>query len=399
MKLCCAIARALAPVAGSLVLAVLTSCEKQAVVTSIGPPEVLVSAVIQEEVPIFQQWVGTLDGSENADVKARTTGYLQSRNYQEGSFVKKGDLLFEIDPRPFVAALDQAKGQLDQAQASMIAAQLQAKRAEELFKGKVISDEEYTNETQDYQTKLAAVAAAQAALEQAKLNLDYTKVISPLDGIAGQAQAQIGDLVGTGSNTTLTTVSQLEPVRCYFPISEQSYWRFADELKKMMAVPEEQRPDRVELILPDGTVYSHKGKFAFVNRQVDSKTGTIQVAVNFPNPDLTLRPGQYVTARAQVQTIPNALLIPQAAISELQGGTQIAVISPDGKAEIREIETGPIFGQLIVVTQGVKLGEKVVVEGFQKIRQGMEVSAKPYSGGGNHQGEQNAKVETSSSQS
>src|SRR6202011_5095748 len=190
----------------------------------------------------------------------------------------------------------------------------------------------------------------------------YTKVVSPRDGIAGQAQAQIGDLVGSGSNTVLTTVSQIEPIRCYFPISEQSYWEFADSLKKWMAVPEAERPDKVELILPNGSVYSHKGKFAFVDRQVDPKTGTIQIAVSFPNPELTLRPGQYATARAEIGSIPNALLIPHRAISQLQGGTQVAVVNPDGKAEIRAVTIGPVYGHMIVIKEGVKPGEKVIVE-------------------------------------
>jgi membrane fusion protein, multidrug efflux system len=355
------------------------SCQKPASTVASGPPEVLVTEVVQKEVPMIRQWVGTLNGSENADVRARTTGYLQKRAYEEGGYVKQGDLLFEIDPRPFVAALDQAKSQLQEAQATLLGVELDAKRAKELFQGKVISEQEYTNKTQDYQTKLAAVAAAQAAVESAQLNLDYTKVVSPLDGIAGQAQAQIGDLVGTGSNTVLTTVSQIEPIRCYFPISEQTYWEFADFLKKAMAVPEAERPDRVELILPDGSVYSHKGKFAFVDRQVDPKTGTIQIAVSFPNPELTLRPGQYATARAEIGSIPNALLIPQQAVSQLQGGSQVALVSSDGKAEIRAIKVGPVFGQMVVVTDGLKAGEKVIVEGFQKVRQGTEVLAKPYS--------------------
>jgi len=185
-----------------------TSCQKPASTVSSGPPEVLVTEVVQKEVPMIRQWVGTLNGSENADVRARTTGYLQKRAYQEGGYVKQGDLLFEIDPRPFVAALDQAKSQLQEAQATLLGVELDAKRAKELFQGKVISEQDYTNKTQDYQTKLAAVAAAQAAVESAQLNLEYTKVVSPLDGIAGQAQAQIGDLVGSGSNTVLTTVSR-----------------------------------------------------------------------------------------------------------------------------------------------------------------------------------------------
>jgi len=373
-----------------------SSCQKPASTVSSGPPEVLVTEVVQKEVPLIRQWVGTLNGSENADVRARTTGYLQQRAYQEGGYVKQGDLLFEIDPRPFVAALDQAKSQLQEAQATLLGVELDAKRAKELFQGKVISEQEYTNKTQDYQTKLAAVAAAQAAVESAQLNLDYTKVVSPLDGIAGQAQAQIGDLVGTGSNTVLTTVSQIQPIRCYFPISEQSYWEFADRLKELMMVPEAQRAERVELILPDGSIYSHKGKFAFVDRQVDPKTGTIQIAVNFPNPEFTLRPGQYATARAEVGSIPNALLIPQQAVSQLQGGNQVAVVSPDGKAEIRAIKIGPTFGQMIVVTDGLKAGEKVIVEGFQKVRQGTQVLAKPYTDSMKAQEAQDASKKSSS---
>jgi RND family efflux transporter MFP subunit len=365
-------------------LALLTafiSCEKPRTPARLaGPPEVLVTEVIQKEVPVIRQWVGTLNGFENADVRARTTGYLQKRAYQEGGYVKKGDLLFEIDPRPFVAALAQASGQLQEAKATLLAVELQAKRAKELWQGNVISQEQYTNQTQSYQTNLAKVAAAQAAVDEAQLNLGYTNILSPLDGIAGQAQAQIGDLVGTGTNSALTTVSQIDPIRCYFPISEQTYWEFANQLKEMMSVPEAERPERVELILPDGSIYPHKGKFAFVDRQVDPKTGTIQIAVNFPNPELTLRPGQYVTARAEIQTIPNALLIPQEAISELQGGAQIAVVHPDGKAEIRAVKVGPVYGHSIVVTEGLKAGEKVVVVGFQRVRQGMQVSAKPYAG-------------------
>jgi RND family efflux transporter MFP subunit len=381
------------------VVAAFTSCKKASVASSSSPPEVLVTEVIQKDVPIVQQWVGTLNGFENADVRARTTGYLQKKAYHEGGYVKEGDLLFEIDPRPFIASLDQAKGQLQEAQATLLGVELDAKRAKELFASKVISEQEYTNKTQDYQTKIAAVTAAQAALEAAQLNLDYTKVVSPLNGIAGQAQAQIGDLVGSGSNTVLTTVSQIDPIRCYFPISEQKYWEFADWLKKAMAVPEAERPERVELILPTGSVYLHKGKFAFVDRQVDPKTGTIQIAVSFPNPELTLRPGQYATARAEIGTMPNALLIPQQAVSQLQGGNQVAVVSADGKAEIRAIKVGPVFGQMIVVTDGLKAGEKVIVEGFQKVRQGTQVLAKPYTDSTKSREAQNTSKEASSGQS
>jgi membrane fusion protein (multidrug efflux system) len=333
---------------------------------------------VQKEVPVFRQWVGTVNGVQNAEVRARTEGYLTSIPYQQGGFVKKGEVMFLIDPRPFTASLDQAKGQLEEAKATLLGVQLDAQRAKELFDTKVISEQEYTNKTQLYQTKLAAVAAAQAAFEQAQLNLDYTKIVSPLDGVAGQQQAQIGDLVGTGTNQVLTTVSQIDPIWFYLPISEQSYWEFADRFKEMMTVPEEKREQIVELSLADGSVYPHKGRFAFLDRQVDPKTGTIQVAVSFPNPELTLRPGQYGIARAMIRTIPNALLIPQQAVSQLQGSNMIAVVNPDGKAEIRAIKVGETYHGMIVVTEGLKAGEKVIVEGFQRVRQGTPVSAKPY---------------------
>ena len=382
--------------AALFMLAALTSCKKPAAETGAPePPEVLVTEVVEKDVPLISQWVGTLNGIQNAQVRARETGYLQTIAYQQGGYVKKGDLLFEIDPRPFVAALDQAKSQLTAAQATLLGVELDAKRAKELFQNKVISEQEYTNKTQDYQTKLASAAAAQAAVDDAQLNLTYTKIVSPLDGIAGQQQAQLGDLVGSGSNTVLTTVSQIDPIWCLFPISEQTYWQFADRLKEMMAVPEDKRPERVELILPNGSVYPHKGKFAFVDRQVDQKTGTIQIAVTFPNPELTLRPGQYATARAEVDIIPKALMIPQRAISELQGGDQVGIVNADGKAEIRAVTIGQVYGQLIVIKDGLKAGEKVIVEGFQKIRQGIPVSAKPYIESTKPEGTQDASEQKS----
>jgi RND family efflux transporter MFP subunit len=387
------------PVCASALFALilLTSCGKSPQeAQSTAPPEVLVTNVVVKDVPLIRQWVGTLNGIQNAQVRARETGYLQTIAYQQGGYVKKGDLLFEIDPRPFIAALDQAKSQLAAANATLLGVQLDAKRAKELFNSKVISEQEYTNKTQEYQTKLAAAAAAQAAADDAQLNLDYTKIVSPLDGIAGQQEAQIGDLVGTGSNLVLTTVSQIDPIWCNFPISEQSYWEFADRLKEMMAVPEDKRPEKVELILPNGSVYPHKGRFAFIDRQVDPKTGTIQIAVSFPNPELTLRPGQYATARAEIGTIPNALLIPYRAISELQGGDQVAIVNPDGKAEIRAVTIGQVYGDLIVIKEGLKPGEKVIVEGFQKVRQGMPVAAKPYNESSKTEGTQDASQQKSS---
>jgi membrane fusion protein (multidrug efflux system) len=380
-------------------LAVLTSCQKPSTTRVTGPPEVLVAEVIQKEVPVIREFVGTLNGVENAQVRAREVGYLQTIAYQQGGYVKKGDLLFEIDPRPFIAALDQAKGQLQEAQATLLGVELEAKRAKELFQQSVISEQEYTNKTQDYQTKLAAVTAAQASVDDAQLNLSYTKIVSPLNGIAGEQDAQIGDLVGSGGNQVLTTVSQIDPIWFLLPISEQTYWEFADALKEAMMRPEAERPAKVELILANGNVYPHKGTFAFVGRQVDPKTGTIQIAVSFPNPELTLRPGQYGRARAEIETIPNALLIPLQAVSQLQGLDQVAVVNPDGKAEIRAVKVGQVYGRdMIVVVEGLTLGEKVVVEGFQRVRQGVQVSAKPYTGASKTPGTQDDTEKNSSGQ-
>jgi membrane fusion protein, multidrug efflux system len=399
MRLEPTIVRALALLAALFILSAFPSCKKAVSTINSGPPEVLVTEVIQKEVPVIREFVGTLNGIENAQVRAREAGYLQTIAYQQGGYVKKGDLLFQIDPRPFLAALDQAKGQLQEAQATMLGVELDAKRAKELFDQQVISDQEYTNKTQAYQTKLAAVTAAQAAVDDAQLNLSYTKITSPLDGIAGQQQAQIGDLVGTGENQVLTTVSQIDPMWFLLPISEQTYWEFADALKKMMVRPEAERQAKVELILADGSVYPHKGKFAFVGRDVDPKTGTIQIAISFPNPELTLRPGQYGRARAEIETIPDALLIPQQALSQLQGNDEVGVVNPDGKAEIRAVKVGQLYGRnMIVVTQGLKLGEKVIVEGFQRVRQGLEVSAKPYQETSTTQGAQDDSQRNSTSQ-
>ena len=358
----------------------LTSCEKPQAAAETDPPEVLVTNVVQRDVPIIREWVGTLNGVQNAQINARVEGYLTTIAYQQGSYVKKGDLLFQIDPRTFQASLDQAKAQLQEDQAILLQVESDAKRARELFAGRVISAEEFTDKTQTYKSKVGAVAADQAAVEQAQLNLGFTKIVSPLDGIAGKEQAQIGDLVGTSAGTVLTTVSQVDPIWCYFTISERDYWAHAEPINRMLMVPEEKRPENVELILPDGSAYEHKGRLAFINRQVDSTTGTIEVAASFPNPELTLRPGQYVTARAEVDQLPNALLIPRQAVSVLQGSDQVGIVNPDGKAEIRAVTLGEIYGYMVVVKEGVKAGEKVIVEGFQRVQQAMPVTAKPYPG-------------------
>ncbi|MGA8657414.1 MAG: efflux RND transporter periplasmic adaptor subunit [Chthoniobacterales bacterium] len=357
----------------------LSGCEKKTVQTEAPPPpEVLVTQVVKGDVPIVREWVGTLDGSENADIRARVTGYLQRKDYQEGGYVKEGNLLFEIDPRPFEAALDEAKSQLDQAQAVQLATEADFARSQELFNKKVISEQEFENKRQLNQANVAKVAALEAAVETAQLNLGFTKITAPVDGIAGLAKAQIGDLVGPGSTTTLTTVSKIEPIRLYFPLSEKDYKQHANMLQKAMQRPDSEREEAIEMVFADKTVYPQRGKFSFVDRQVDPTTGTILIAANFPNPEHALRPGQFAKARAAIEKIQGALLVPERALVELQGSYQIGVLGQDNKAEIRPIKIGPRFKGQVVVTQGLKEGEKVIVEGVQKVRPGMVVTAKPY---------------------
>ena len=356
----------------------LSGCEKKTVQTAPAPPEVLVTEVVKGNVPTVGEWVGTLDGEENAEIRARVTGYLQKKAYQEGGFVKEGDLLFEIDPRPFEAALAEAKSQLEQAKAIQAATQADFERSQELFNKKVISVQEFENKRQANQANVAKVGALEAALQTAQLNLGFTKITSPFDGIAGLAKAQIGDLVGTGSTSPLTTVSKIDPIRLYFPISEKEYKGHANALREAMQRPYSERPEAIEMLFADGTVYPKKGRFSFVDRQVDPTTGTILIAASFPNPEHTLRPGQFAKARAVIDKIPGALLVPERALVELQGSYQIGVVGADNKAEIRPIKIGPRFNGQVVVTEGLKEGEKVIVEGMQKVRPGMILTAKPY---------------------
>jgi RND family efflux transporter MFP subunit len=366
----------------ALALAILIDvlgCEKKVAETGPpAPPEVLVTQVVSGDVPVIREWVGTLDGSENADIRARVTGYLQKRDYQEGSYVKENDPLFEIDPRPFEAALAQAKSELAQVQATQAAAQADFERSQELYNKKVISVQEYENKRQLNQAQVAKTQALEAAAQTAQLNLDYTKIAAPVDGIAGLSKANIGDLVGTGSEVTLTTVSKIDPIQLNFPINEADYKQHASALQKGMQKPESEREATVELVFADGTVYPQRGKFSFVDRQVDPTTGTILVAANFPNPDHSLRPGQFAKARAAVEKISDVLLVPERALSELQGSYQVGVIDDNGKAEIRPIKIGPRYHHQVVVTEGLKKGEMVIVEGLQNVRPGMNVNVKPY---------------------
>jgi len=353
---------------------------------TVAPPEVMVAQVEQRDVPIYGEWIGTLDGLVNADVRAQVTGYLVRQDYKEGAYVNKGELLFEIDPRPFQAALDQAEGQLAQANAQLANAEavqvrtrLDVERYTPLAKEQAASQQDLDNATQNNLAARATVATAQAqiktaeaSVETAKLNLGFTRLTSPISGIAGQAQLQVGALVST-SGTAVTTVSTLDPVRDYFTVNEQAYL----QLQNQFSASDKQRW-KLQLILADGTTYPHEGTFYFAGRAVDQNTGAIQLAALFPNPGNVLRPGQYGKVRAVVRIEKGALLVPQPAVTELQGSYQADVVGPDGKIAIRPVKVGDRIGTLWIIQEGLKPGERVVAEGQQNLRPGMLVQPKPF---------------------
>jgi membrane fusion protein (multidrug efflux system) len=338
---------------------------------------VQVASVTQKDVPIYSEWVGTLDGYVNAQIQPQVTGYLIKQDYREGSFVPKGDVLFEVDPRPFQALLDQAKAQLAQAEAQLGTATLNVKRDIPEAQAQAIPQSQLDNDTEAKLAAKAAVEAGQAAVEQAQLNLGYTKVRSLIDGIAGVAQVQVGNLVTP--STVLTAVSQLNPIKAYFPISGVEYLRITSRVSPgTLNLLSSADPIPLELILPDGSTYSYKGKILFANRQIDAQTGTIQIVGAFPNPRNILRPGQTGRVRAVTELRRGALLVPQRAVTELQGAYQLAVLQPGNKIAIRTVQVGARVGSMWIINQGLKLGERVVAEGTQSVRDGMVVTPEPY---------------------
>jgi RND family efflux transporter MFP subunit len=353
------------------------------------PPEVEVVQVEQKDVPIWNEWVGTLDGFVNAQIKPQVTGYLLRQTYKEGSFVKKGQLLFEIDPRTFQAALDQAKaqranaeGQLAQAEANQVKAQLDVNRYTPLAKEQAVSQQDLDNAVQgnvaaqaQVRAAKAQIDAARAQVEAAQLNLSFTRIVSLIDGIVGIAQAQIGDLVGPTS--LLTTVSTLDPIKVYFPVSERGYLDYVKENPDAEKRAAEEKQLALELVLADGSVYPNKGSFSFADRQVDVKTGTLRLQGLFPNPGNILRPGQFARVRAVTKTRRGALLIPQRAVTELQGSYQVAVVSKDNKVSIRPVKVAERVGTEWIIDTGLKPGERVVAEGIQRVKAGMTVNPKP----------------------
>jgi len=351
--------------------------EKKPAPTALLPPDVEVVNVIQQDVPIYSEWIGTTQGLVNAVIRAQVTGYLLKRNYKEGSFVRKGEMLFEIDPRTFQAALDQAQGQLAAAKARLGKTELDVKRYTPLAKQSAISQQELDDAIQANLAAKAGIQSAAAAVETAKLNLSFTRIASPIDGIAGAANAQMGDLVGPGQIGELTTVSTVNPIQVNFSISEQEYMGAAEAIAKGQDRGMEFSEEKLELILADGSVYPQRGKFYFAGRQVDAKTGTILITALFPNPGNILRPGQYARVRALTQTRKGALLVPQRSVTELQGSFQVAVVGADNKVAIRPVKVGERVASLWVIEEGLKPGERVVVEGVQKVRENMPVNPKP----------------------
>jgi len=354
------------------------------------PPEVLVTTVLQQDVPVTGEWVATLDGYVNAQIQPQVSGYLIRQNYREGSFVHEGEVLFEIDPRPFEATLAQAKGQLAQAKGQLAQAKAQldlarinVKRDTPLAKARAIAQSQLDTEIQaektaeaNIETAKAAIQTAEAAIQTAELNLGFTKVRALVDGIAGIAAVQIGNLVGPSA--VLTTVSKVDPIKVYFPISEQEYLGVAGLIKSGRGDGWLRKAGSValQLVLADGSLYPHSGRIVFTDRQVDAQTGTIRIVGAFPNPGNILRPGQFGRVRAVKETRRAALLVPQRAVGHVQGQYQVAVVGDDNKVNIRQVTLGPRADTLWVIEKGLHPGERVITEGITKVAQGMTVVPK-----------------------
>jgi membrane fusion protein, multidrug efflux system len=339
-----------------------------------APVPVSIATVEQRDVDLYGDWVATLDGYVNAQIQPQVSGYLIKQAYREGSVVQSGQLLFEIDPRPFQAALDQAQGQLAQAQAQLDLIDMNVNRDEPLAKARAIAQSQLDNDVQQQAGQRAAVRSAEANVEQAQLNLGFTKVHSLVTGIAGQAQTQVGNLVS--QSTTLTSVSQVDPIKVYFSISEQEYLALssrvtaggkADLLSSGNAVP-------LQLTLSNGSIYPYKGQIVFVDRQINAQTGTIRIAGSFLNPQHLLRPGQFGRIKAETDVRRDALVIPQRAVNELQGSYQVAVVTPDNTVQIRHVVPGPQLGSSWIIVSGIKPHERVVTEGIAKLKDGMRVA-------------------------
>ncbi len=346
-----------------------------------GPPpapDVQVVTVEQMDVPVYTEWVTTLDGYINAQIRPQVTGYLLKRTYDEGAVVRKGQVLFVIDARPFQAALEQVQAQQAQAEAQLTKTTLDVDRDTPLAREKAIPQAQLDNDIQAKAAARAGVDAAKAQVEQAKLNLEFTQVRSLVDGVAGLAQGQIGDLVGP--STVLTTVSQVDPIKAFFSISEQEYLRAAERISAIaLGKLQISENDKVlELVLGDGSTFPHKGWFVLADRQVDPKTGTVRIAGAFNNPGNILRPGQFGRVRTVVYVARGVALVPQRAVTEVQGSYQVAVVGKDNKVSICPVKVADRVGSKWIISEGLKPGEMVIAEGTQKARAGIQVNPKPF---------------------
>ena len=368
--------RAFPLLAIAVLLAGPAGCSKKEAPPPPPPPSVEVAPVTQKDVTVYEEWIGTLDGFVNAEIRPQIEGYVLRQTYREGFVVKAGEMLFEIDPRQFQATYDQAKGQLAQYQATLANAKTTVARYRPLAAQKAISQQELDDAETKERTSQANVESAQASLEKAQLDLTWTKVLSPIDGVAGIAKSQVGDLVNR--QTVMTTVSQVNPIKVYFNPSEQEYlaWvaKHGPPEKILKGGQTELEEGPLQLILSDGSMFPHRGKAFLVGREVDVKTGTIQLAGAFPNPGNLLRPGQYAKVRVAVDVKKGALLVPQRAVNELQGSYQVAVVGPDNTATIKVVTLGPRDGSMWVVEKGLSPGDRIVTEGIQKVRTGMKVA-------------------------
>jgi len=366
-----------APAALLLVLTFYNGCSRKSSQAIPNAPEVLVTTVTPRDVPRVLERVATLDGFINANINAQVQGYIVSRDYKEGSVVKKGDPLFQIDPRPFEQALAQAKANLAKAQATQQKADADQKRAVDLFNKKVISAQERDSAIQAAAAGKADVEADEAAVNQTELNLGYTKIIAPIDGVVGFASAQVGDLVSPTSGP-LTTVSQLDPIKAVVTAGEGPFTDFVNRHPDPTERAAYVKTLEFDLILGNGSLYPRKGKFYALDRNLDPKTGSIRYEVTFPNPGNILRPGQFGKVRFVADTKKGALVVPQEAVTELQGSYQVALVDQDNKVSIRPVKMGERIGAMWEVTDGLKPGDRVIVQGIQKVREGSLVTVKEW---------------------
>jgi membrane fusion protein (multidrug efflux system) len=344
------------------------ACGKEEAPPPPPPPEVKVAVVLQKTVPVYVENIGETTGAVDVEIRARVEGFLQTINFEEGTLVKKGQLLYTIDPQPLRASLAEASGRLAQAEASLAKARQDVARYKPLVEQNAISKEEYETSVSVEQAAKASVDAAKATVQDAELNLGYTNVTSPIDGLVGKSLVKPGNLVGRGENTLLTVVSNVDAVHVRSNVSERDYLRLARAKSRAPG------KGSFELVLADGSVHKYKGSLVFADRAVDPTTGTLGIEATFPNPDGLLRPGQYARLRAVIDEKQNAILVPQVAVQELQGTYSVAVVGADNKVSMRTVQAGERIGSLWVIDSGLTSGEKIVVEGLQKVREGVTVN-------------------------